>query len=211
MCVCVCVLITTNFVATVSLQLECLQNNSSNISDAKHSVHCSLCDKDHVCSSDDKLWFPNYSMIQLIGNVIPKSKHFCSTHQHDENYFCFTDQSLVCIYCAYHGEHKTHECKHIDEARQQVELSLQEVKRKVSSKAAELERQVQLLSDEQKLLQSQESGVTKVVNDFYSQIEEVLHRQKEMVLKELNMHTSELTSAVDVQMRCVCVCVCVCV
>lgn len=179
---------------------ECINRNCSTKQDNKISLFCSVCKEEHLGSSDNQPWFPNYSIMQLVGNTTPKSKYICPVHQQDRSYFCFDDQSLVCIYCAYH-EHKQHECQHIDEARQKVETSLQDVKQKVVSRASELERHVKLLSEEYNFLKTQKNQVTQVVNDFYSQIEEVLHRQKEMLLSELNVQTDEVASGVDTRMR----------
>lgn len=148
-----------------------------------------------------KLWFPNHSVIQIIGNVIPKSKHFCMTHQHDQTYYCFDDQTLVCIYCAYHGDHSSHECVSVEEAKRRKENTLQEVKLQASSKVMELERGLQLLKDEQQRLKSQEENVSHLVESFFGSIEAALQTQKEQLLQELGRHTADINGTLETHIR----------
>ncbi len=110
---------------------ECLQQQCST-SDNQTQLTCSLCKQEHVTFGDTKPWFPNFSVMNLIGHVIPKSKHFCETHHHEKCYYCLDDKQLVCIYCAYHGEHAGHNCEHMDKARAAVDRTLWKVKVKAS-------------------------------------------------------------------------------
>lgn len=71
-------------------------------------------------------------MIQLIGTVIPKSQYFCETHHHEKSYYCMDDRQLVCIYCAYHGEHAGHHCEQMDKAKTTVGQSLWKLKLKAA-------------------------------------------------------------------------------
>ena len=138
----------------------------------------------------------------MIGNVIPKSKHFCATHQHDQTYYCFDDQTLVCIYCAYHGDHSSHECVSVEEARKRKEDTLQEIKLQASSKVMELERGLLLLKDEQQRLKSQEENVSRMVESFFGSIEAALQTQKEQLLKELCGHTADINGTLATHIRC---------
>lgn len=173
-------------------------------------IRCTICgQEDSSQAGETKPWFPNYSLMHVIGNVIPKPKHFCSQHQHNKTYYCLQDQALVCIHCAYHGSHTNHTCRHMDEAKRLVKEKLQEGRSRAVSWLSELERSLQLLRDEEKCLRLQEQSVGKVVEDFFGGIVTALQRQKELLLKEVGSHVSEATAAVMEQTRYVCVCVCV--
>lgn len=167
--------------------------------DDKISLKCSTCSQLHTSEDGNEtlLWFPNHSMLQIIENMLMKSKIVCQIHHHDKNYYCFDDHTMVCIYCAYHGEHSSHVCKHMDEARKEVEASLRKVKLSMSSFVSELERKVQYVKDEKELLRSQEAGVRQMIDDSYEQLKAILLRQRDLVFQELEDQTSELGSGID--------------
>ena len=91
-----------------------------------------MCNRDYMVLGETQLWFPNYSLMHLIGNVIPKSRHFCEIHHHEKSYYCLDDKQLVCIYCVYHGEHSGHKCEHVDTAKTTVGETLWNAKLKAS-------------------------------------------------------------------------------
>ena len=169
-------------------------------------IKCSKCSQEHLGSDEKKMWFPNHSVVQLIGNVIPKSKYFCKTHQHDQAYYCFDDQTLVCIYCAYHGEHSGHECVPIEEAKKRKENALQEVKLQASSKVSELERGLLLLKDEQQWVKSQKESVSQLVEECFRNIEVALQRQKEQLLQELSAHTADISGVLETHIKYAALC-----
>ena len=136
-------------------------------------------------------------MVQIIGNMVSKSKFFCSIHQHDMNYYCFDDHTIVCIYCAYHGNHSSHNCKPIEEARKEAESSLRKVKLSVSSHISGMERKLQFVKDERKMLASQEASIHQVIEDSYEQLKAVLLKQMELLFQELEDRTAELNSGID--------------
>ena len=137
-------------------------------------------------------------MIQVIGTgIVPKSKNLCDTHQHEKNYYCFDDCTLVCIYCAYHGDHSHHKCQHVDTAKHQVDQDLQKYKQQVKNKISELERKLLLRTDERELLQSQQAGITKAVEDFYTELSSTLMKQKDLLLEELSTHTKSMDSTIE--------------
>ena len=139
--------------------------------------------------------------MHIIGNVIPKSKHFCELHRHEKNYYCLDDQKLVCIYCAYHGEHSEHHCEHIDRARGRVKDSLCKAKLQATSRASELDRNLQLLKDEQECLKFQEETVSEMVEGFFGKVEAGIRRQKEGLLEELRTRTGEVNGELGMQVR----------
>lgn len=136
-------------------------------------------------------------MTQIISNMLSKSKYICQTHQHDKNYYCFDDQELVCIYCAYHGGHSTHNCKHLDEARKETGDSITRARSSVSSHVSEAERRLQFAREERELLSSREAGVRQVIEDSYEQLMAALARQKELLFQELAERTAEISSNID--------------
>ena len=180
------------------LIIVCLQKASSKSED-KISLMCTSCNQVHTAKNgiETELWFPNHSMVQIIEKMVSKSKFFCQTHQHDKNYYCFDDHRLVCIYCAYHGEHSTHTCKHVDEARKEAEMSLKKVKLSMSNHISEIERRVNFVKDEKNMLKSQESRICRMIEDCYEQLNATLLRQKELLFQELKSQTSECSSSID--------------
>lgn len=136
-------------------------------------------------------------MVQIIANLASKSKFFCSIHQHDTNYYCFDDHSVVCIYCAYHGEHSTHNCKHMEEAKKEAAVALRKVKLSVSSHVSEMERRLQFVKDEREVLKSQEASIRQVIEDSYEQLKGVLLRQRELLFQELGDQTADFSSGID--------------
>lgn len=136
-------------------------------------------------------------MVQIIGNIAAKSEYFCSIHQHDMNYYCFDDHTTVCIYCAYHGSHSSHNCKPMELAKKEAESSLRKVKLSVSNHVAEMERKIQFVKDEREVLASQEASIHQVIEDSYQQLHAVLLRQKDLLFQELKDQTVELNSGID--------------
>lgn len=168
---------------------------------ANLEVCCSICGQEHSGSSDSKPWFPNHSMIQLISSVLSKAKHFCPTHQHDLSYYCFEDKTLVCIYCAYHGDHASHQCRHVNEAKQVMREGLRGVRLQVTSRAMEVERRLRLLRDEQEGVRNRAQSAARLVEEFFENIEVVMRRQRDLLLQELKMHTNEVASTLESQVR----------
>ena len=183
------------------LATDCLDSKCTSVSDSKVNLVCVVCKQQHTAETRNELWFPNHSVIQMIGNVIPKSKYFCDVHQQNMNYYCFDDHCLVCIGCVYHGQHSEHTCKLVTEAKKEVESGMGITVKKVVSKSAEVSRKLQLLQDEQKSLKLQELSLCRVVEESYKQLEEIIQRQKELQLQELRMHTEESMSSVNSQIR----------
>ncbi len=146
--------------------------------------------------NEAELYFPNHSMVQIILNMVSKSKTFCQIHQHDKNYYCFDDHSLVCIYCAYHGEHSSHTCKHVEEAKKEVEASVKKNKLLMSSHVLEMERKLQFIKDEEEMLKSQEKRISRVIEDTYGQLMTTLMKQKELLFQELKSQSSEISSGI---------------
>jgi len=164
-------------------------------SDDAHCIMCSSCDQLHTSSrhgSESELWFPNHSMVQIITNIVSKSKFFCRDHQLDKDYYCFDDKILVCIYCAYHGRHANHTCKHVEEARNDVYEVLRKTKSSMASHITDVERQVQFVKDEIDMLKTQETNVRKTVEDSYEQFRVALQRQKELLCKDVKAQMMEL-------------------
>lgn len=113
------------------------------------------------------------------------------------DYYCFDDHTIVCIYCAYHGNHSSHNCKPMEEARKEAESSLRKVELSVSNHVSEMERKLQFVKDERKMLTSQEASIRQVIEDSYEQLKAVLFRQKELLFQELKDRTAELNSGID--------------
>ena len=140
-------------------------------------------------------------MAQIIANVTSKSKFLCPTHQHDMNYYCFDDQAVVCIYCAYQGEHSSHTCKHVEEAKKEVDTTLKKVRLSTAHQVSEMERKLQYVKDEKELLNSQEAGVHQAIEESYKKLSGILLRQKEMLFQELKDQTAELAAGVDINLQ----------
>jgi hypothetical protein len=140
-------------------------------------------------------------MVQIIANMAQKSKFFCPAHQHDMNYYCFDDQTMVCIYCAYHGEHSSHNCKHVDEAKKDADTRLKKVKVSVSNHVSEMERRLQFVKDESEMLNSQEISIRQVIDDSYEQLKSILLRQRELLFQELQDQTADIGSGIDSRVK----------
>ena len=181
---------------------ECL-DSKANTDSLSTSITCVLCKQEHSGASSRELWFPNHSVIQMIGNVIPKSKYFCEAHHQNMDYYCLEDSCLVCIVCAYQGKHAGHSCKPVSLARTDVETQLQLAVKKVVSKSTELSRKLELLEDEQKALRNQEEGLVRVVEQSYRELEEIIKKQRESQLQELREHMEECNSLIEANIRSV--------
>lgn len=141
-------------------------------------------------------------MIQVIGaGVLLKSKNLCDIHQHEKSYYCHDDCTLVCIYCAYQGDHSHHKCQHVDTAKQQMDSDLQKLKQQVTNAISEVERKLLLKTDEHRLLQSQQGGVVKAVEDFYAELSLMLTRQKDSLLEELATRIKDMDSTIEQSIR----------
>ena len=140
-------------------------------------------------------------MIQLINTVRSKAKHFCPTHQHDCNYYCLEDKILVCIYCAYHGDHAGHRCQTVHEARETIKDELRPVRIQARGRVTELERRLQLLKDEQEIMKVQVKNSIRCVEEYYSSLEAVLRRQRDQLLGEYRSLTGSLHNTFEVQVR----------
>ena len=175
--------------------------------EAKQKLTCDTCSKEHTVEtgSDKKPWFPNHSMIQLVANVLSKAKHFCPTHQHDRNYYCFQDKTLVCIYCAYHGDHAGHHCQPVAEAKQTVRERLRAVRIQAQGRMTELERRLQLMKDEQEGVRTQAQNSARLVEDYFCNLEMALRRQRDLLLKDLHSHTTSLHATIETCVRYMCV------
>ena len=182
--------------------IDCLQKNCTPCEGGTVKICCSLCNKDNSSTTENDLWFPNHAMIQVIGTgVVLKSKNLCDIHQHEKSYYCYDDCTLVCIYCAYQGDHSNHKCQHVDNAKQQMDSDLQKYKWQVTSVISELERKLLLRRDEHQLLQSQQAGVVKAVEDFYTELSQVLTRQKDLLLEELSTHVKGMDTSIEQNIR----------
>ena len=161
---------------------------------------CTSCDQVHSSSkhgSEAELWFPNHSMVQIIANIMSKSKFFCREHQLDKDYYCFDDKHLVCIYCAYHGRHSSHSCKHVEEARNDVYEVLKKTKFSMATHITDIDRQIQFFKDEIEMLKTQELNVRKTVEDSYEQFRAALQKQKELLCKDVKSQMLELCNSVQ--------------
>ena len=165
-------------------------------------ICCSLCNKENSSTTVNDLWFPNHAMIQVIGTgVVLKSRNLCDIHQHEKSYYCYDDCTLVCIYCAYQGDHSHHKCQHVDTAKQQMDSDLQKYKQQVTNIISELERKLLLKRDERQLLQSQQASVIKTVEGFYTELSLMLTRQKESLLEEVSTHVKGMDSTIEQSIR----------
>lgn len=140
-------------------------------------------------------------MVQLIGTVLSKAKHFCPVHQHDRNYYCFQDNTLVCIYCVYHGEHASHQCRPVNDAKQVIRDGLRPVRIQAQGRMTELERRLQLVKDEQEGMKAQVQSSVKLVEEYFVHLETALHRQRDQLIQDLQSHATDLHSSVEAQVR----------
>lgn len=182
--------------------LVCLQKALSK-SGEKSSLKCYACRQVHSCDNGTGtgLWFPNHSMVEIIAKMASKSKFFCPVHQHDMNYYCFDDHAMVCIYCAYHGEHSSHDCKHVEEAKKEADACLRKVKVSISNHVSEMERRLQFVKDEREMLKSQETSIRQVIEDSYEKLKSVLLRQRELLFQELQDQTADIGSGIDLSVK----------
>ena len=191
---------------TISLSLSrippaCLEKMVVKEEGGRQKLTCPTCSREVSGGGNFKPWFPNHSVAQLVTSVLSKAKHFCPIHQHDRNYYCLRDQILVCIYCAYHGEHAGHPCQPACEARQTVRGELRPLRMRVQGRVSEAERRLQLMREEGEAVRTQATASAKMVEDFFAGLEAALRRQRDLLLKDLHTHTSSLHSSMDTQMK----------
>lgn len=182
--------------------IACL-HKTLNKSGEKSSLKCSACRQVHSCENRTGagLWFPNHSMVEIIVKMASKSKFFCPVHQHDMNYYCFNDDVMVCIYCAYHGDHSSHNCKHVEEAKKEADMCLKKAKVSVSSYVTEMERRLQFVKDEREMLKSQETSIRQVIEDSYEKLKSVLLRQRQLLFQELQDQTADIGSGIELSVK----------
>ena len=187
------------------LPAECLRKRLSGSGGVGLLLRCQLCSLEHRAAKEEELWFSNLSLMQMIGkcNLVPKSRFFCSLHQHDKSFYCFDDQTLICIYCAYHGDHKGHDCLYIEEARKKMEDSLAVLKLQASGRMSELERNVMLLESEKSCVRDQQQVAQQAIETFFAGVEAALQRQKAHLLEQLTANTSDVVSTITEQLRSV--------
>ena len=164
---------------------------------------CVTCDKRHSVDPSGLLrpWFPNLSISQLVTSLLSATKHLCPTHKHECNYYCFQDKALVCIYCAYHGDHAGHVCHTVSEARRMAREGLRPVKMRAQGRAAELDRRLQLLRDEGEGVRAHAENSVKMVEEYFASLEAALQRQRDLLLQDLHSHTTHLRTSLDTQIK----------
>ena len=169
----------------------------------RHKLTCPTCTQEHSvdATGSSRPWFPNLSVAQLVTSVLSKAKHFCPIHQHDRNYYCFHDKTLVCIYCAYHGEHAGHHCQLVNEAKQTVRDELRPLRMRAQGRVAEAERRLQLMSDEGEAVRTQGLTSAKMVEEYFAGLEAALRKQRDLLLKDIHTHTGSLHSSIETQMK----------
>ena len=140
-------------------------------------------------------------MIQLLATVRSRAKHFCPTHQHDCNYYCLDDRVLVCIYCAYHGDHSGHRCQMVAEARETLREELRPLRLQARGRVTELERRLQLMREEREAGKLQVQGCLRQVEEYFSGLEATLRRQRDLLLEEYRSLTGSLNNSMEAQIR----------
>lgn len=177
----------------------------SGSSEAGLLLKCQLCGQEHRGTAERELWFTNLSLVQMIGkcSLVPKSRFFCSLHQHDKSFYCFDDQALVCIYCAYHGDHKGHNCLYMEEARTKVDDSLGVLKLQATNRTSELERNLLVLKSEETCIREQEQRARRAVEEFFGSVEAAVRQQKDHLLQQLTANVGEVTNTIAAQIRSV--------
>lgn len=78
---------------------------------------------------------------------------------------------------------------------------LRGVRLQVTSRAMEVERRLRLLRDEQEGVRSRAQSAARLVEEFFENIEVVMRRQRDLLLQELKMHTNEVASTLESQVR----------
>ncbi|CAI8015339.1 Tripartite motif-containing protein 72, partial [Geodia barretti] len=186
-----------------SFCLGCLERLLLKGEGGRHKLTCPTCTQEHSvdATGSSRPWFPNLSVAQLVTSVLSKAKHFCPIHQHDRNYYCFRDKTLVCIYCAYHGEHAGHHCQLVNEAKQTVRDELRPLRMRAQGRVAEAERRLQLMSDEGEAVRTQGLTSAKMVEEYFAGLEAALRKQRDLLLKDIHTHTGSLHSSIETQMK----------
>ena len=183
---------------TLYIYTECLEKRCTEGDVGTIKICCLVCSKDNSSMTTKDLWFPNHAVIQIINTgLVYKSKNLCDIHQCERSYFCFDDSILVCIYCAYHGEHSQHKCQHVDVARDEIDKDLQKCKLQVIRKLSELERRVLLRTDEREILRSHQLDIVNTVGNFYTELTSTLTKQKDLLLEEIDTHIKDVDSTIE--------------
>ena len=96
------------------------------------------------------------------------------------------------------------------------------VRLQATTRAMDGQRMLRLLKDEQEGVKSRAKSASRTVEEFFGGVEVAVRRQRDLLLQELQMHSAEVTSSLDIRIRCVCVrqvymcmfshhsCMCVC-
>ena len=82
-----------------------------------------------------------------------------------------------------------------------VREGLRAVRMQTRSRVTEIERRLRLMKDEQEGVRTQAQASSRLVEEFFGNIEAVIRRQRDLLLQDLKSHTNELNSSLDIHIR----------
>jgi len=116
-------------------------------------------------------------------------------------YYCFNDDCLVCVVCAYHGTHSGHTCKPTEEAKTEIEKEIKGKAENISKKYKKVVDKLELLNEEQSLLATHEANLIESIEQSYERLKEIMSRRKESQLQEMRAHMEEFSSTLQSNIR----------
>ncbi|XP_018426887.1 PREDICTED: E3 ubiquitin/ISG15 ligase TRIM25-like [Nanorana parkeri] len=121
----------------------------------------------------------------------------CPTHNKMLKYYCFQDESCVCVSCFATGDHRGHVVQPIYEVSEVKTKEIRHVLETLTSGKSEMEKGLQTTRYHLEKVQKNADSITQRVNGFFEDIQEQLNSLKKRILGELNRQTEEARSQVS--------------
>ncbi|XP_063297775.1 E3 ubiquitin-protein ligase TRIM39-like [Pelobates fuscus] len=172
--------------------ISCTYCIHSSVPAAKTCLHCeaSLCEAHlgvHSQSAEHVLTEPTTSL----GN------RKCSVHKEILKYYCSEDAACICVSCRLDGEHRGHAVETLNEASEKKKEKLRNILQKLTSRREEAEKRVQNLQELRREVSDKAAEVTEEVTALIRGIKEQLEALEQRVLSEISRQEEQVSLPVS--------------
>ncbi|XP_063296800.1 tripartite motif-containing protein 14-like [Pelobates fuscus] len=172
--------------------ISCTYCVHSPVPAAKTCLHCeaSLCEvhlRVHSKTAEHVLIEPTTSL----GN------RKCSVHKKVLEYYCSEDAACICVSCSLTGEHRGHQVETVNVASKMKKEKLRNILQKLTSKREEAEKRVQSLQELRRKVSEKAAGVTEEVTALIRGIKEQLEALEKRVLSKISRQEEQASLQVS--------------
>ncbi|XP_063289004.1 E3 ubiquitin-protein ligase TRIM39-like [Pelobates fuscus] len=172
--------------------ISCTYCIHSSVPAAKTCLHCeaSLCEahlRVHSQSAEHVLTEPTTSL----GN------RKCSVHKKVLEYYCSEDAACICVSCRVYGEHRGQKVETLNEASEKKKEKLRNILQKLTLKREEAEKRVQNLQELRREVSEKAAEVTEEVTALIRGIREQLEALEQRVLSEISRQEEQVSLRVS--------------